>query len=180
MKAPILILCIVGLLSSQNILGQFEGKDILVAASLAPYPTSTNDQNDFGILLKGDVEYFATKKLSIVTTMSYSNNTAIDNASGITYNGYAIIPNLQYYILNKKRWSVFVNAGYGLGFVDRTVENSQNSAIAIAAFGAGAQYKIGKRTYLKLQLPYFRAQNISFDFKEVEGVAPFAGISYRL
>lgn len=169
------ILC---LLASLEGISQFQKNDKLVAFTVAPYPTTTNNENDLGLIIKADAEFFTTNKLSFVTTAFYSSNTAFTNASGVGLNAYGIIPSLQYYVINKERWSIHLLGGYGLGFTDRDFRSSNNSAISILSLGAGASYKLKERFYLKLQLPYFKAQNISFNIPEVEGAAPFLGVAY--
>ena len=180
MKNRILFCSLVCLLIFQNGFSQLKKGDQLLSVTFAPYPTTSNGEKDFGIIAKVDAEFLLTNRLSLVTSGFYSNNTAFDNASGITFNAFGVIPSLQYYILNKEKWNVYALAGYGFGFTDRSFRDSQNSAITVATFGAGAQYKVGNKWFLKLQLPYFKAQNISFDFTEVEGIAPFIGVSYLL
>lgn len=171
----VIVLC---LLASFEAISQFQKNDNLVALSVAPYPTTTSDENDFGLILKVDAEFFIANKLSFVTTAFYSSNTAFTNASGVALQAYGIIPSLQYYLINKERWSIHLLGGYGFGFTDRDFRGSQNSAISIFSLGVGASYKLKERLYLKLQLPYFKAQNMSFDITEVEGAVPFIGVTY--
>lgn len=174
-----LIVLVVFLLVSFKGYSQFQKNDNVLALTVAPYPTTMNDQNDFGLILKADAEFFIGKKLSFVTTGFYSSNTAFTNASGFPLRAYGIIPALQYYIINGERWALHILGGYGLGFTDRDFRSSQNSAISVLSLGVGASYKLKERLYLKLQLPYFRAQNISFGLTEVEGAAPFIGVAYQ-
>lgn len=179
MKSNIIFLLIC-LFSSYTLLAQLEKGDQLFSFTFAPYPTTTNDEEDFGVIVKADAEFLLTNRLSFVTSAFYSNNTTFGNASGISFNAFGVIPSLQYYLINKEKWTVYGLTGYGFGFTDRSFGGSENSAITVVTLGAGAQYKIGSKWYLKLQLPYFKAQNISFGFTEVEGVAPFIGVSYLL
>lgn len=164
---------------STNAFSQIEKGDRFVSVSLAPYPTTSNGEKDFGLIVKTDAEFLLTNRLSFVTSGFYSSNTAFENASGVRLNAFGIIPSLQYYVVNKEKWNVHLLAGYGFGFTDRAFGRAQNSAISIVSLGAGASYKIGEKLYLKLQIPYFKAQNISYDFTEVEGAAPFFGIAYQ-
>ena len=177
-KPWLLTLCFL-LIASVGI-SQFSNNDKLLSVTVAPYPTESLDQEDFGIIVKADMEIFLANRLSLVTSAFYSSNTAFKNASGLSLNAYGIVPSLQYYILNKERLSLNILAGYGFGFTDRTINTAQNSAMTIVTLGAGITYKVSERLYAKLQIPYFKAQNISFDFTEVEGAAPFIGLSYRL
>ncbi|RMB63271.1 porin family protein [Dokdonia sinensis] len=164
---------------STDAICQIEKGDRFASISFAPYPTTSNDEKDFGIIVKADAEFLLTNRLSFVTSGFYSSNTAFENASGVRLNAFGIIPSLQYYVVNKDRWNVHVLAGYGFGFTDRAFGGAENSAISIVSLGAGASYKISEKFYLKLQVPYFKAQNISYDFTEVEGAAPFFGVAYN-
>lgn len=178
MKRQLVLGIVCLLLATFKSFGQFGKSDKLASLTIAPYPTTSNGEKDFGIIIKGDVEFFLMNRLSLVTTGFYSSNTAFRNDSGLGLNAYGVIPSLQYYIVNKEKLSVHLLAGYGFGFTDRTIGSAQNSAMTIVSLGGGVSYKVGERLFLKLQLPYFKAQNISFGFAEVEGVAPFLGLTY--
>ena len=180
MKNYILFCAVLCVFFSQNVFAQLEKGNQLFSVTTAPYLTTTNGENDVGVIVKADAEFLLSNRLSIVTSGFYSNNTVFDNASGVTFNAYGVVPSVQYYVVNKEKWNVYTLAGYGFGFTDRSFGNSQNSDITVVTLGAGAQYSLNTRWLLKLQLPYFKAQNISFDFTEVEGVAPFIGVSYLL
>lgn len=180
MKNRIFFCALWCLFMCQNVFSQLEKGDQLVSMTFAPYPTTSVGQNDLGIILKADAEFMVTNRLSFVTSEFYSNNTTFDNASGISFNAFGIVPSLQYYGINKEKWTVFGLAGYGFGFTDRNFRGSENSAISVVTFGAGVHYKVADKWFVKLQVPYFKAQNISFGFTEVEGVAPFIGVSYLL
>lgn len=169
---------IVALSFSTNAFSQVEKGDRFVSVSLAPYPTTSNGDKDFGLIVKADAEFLLSNRLSLVTSGFYSSNTAFENASGLPLQAFGIIPSLQYYVVNREKWNVHLLGGYGFGFTDRAFGRAQNSAISIVTLGAGASYKISEKCYLKLQVPYFKAQNISYDFTEVEGVAPFFGVAY--
>ncbi|WP_299208200.1 outer membrane beta-barrel protein [uncultured Dokdonia sp.] len=174
------IVLLISLFLSCTVFAQLEKGDQLFSIAFAPYPTTSNGEKDFGVIAKADAEFLFTNRFSLVTSAFYSNNTTFNNASDISFNAFGVIPSLQYYFVNKEKWTVYGLVGYGFGFTDRSFRSSENSAITVGALGAGAHYKIGDKWYLKLQLPYFKAQNISFDFTEVEGVAPFIGVSYLL
>ncbi|MFC4633805.1 outer membrane beta-barrel protein [Dokdonia ponticola] len=180
MKNHILFCAIFCVFFYQNGFSQLEKGDRLFTVTLAPYPTTSNGEKDFGMIVKADAEFLLTNRLSFVTSGFYSNNTTFDNVSGISFNAFGIVPSLQYYAMNKEKWSVYGLAGYGFGFTDRNFRGSQNSAITVVTLGAGVHYKLKNKWYLKFQLPYFKAQNISFGFTEVEGIAPFIGVSYLL
>ena len=180
MKNHILFCAVLCVFFYQNGFAQLEKGDQLLSATVAPYPTTTNGEKDFGVIAKVDSEFLVSNRLAIVTSAFYSNNTTFDNASGVTFNAFGIIPSLQYYIVHKEKWNIAGFAGYGFGFTDRSFRDSQNSAITVTTLGASAQYQVASKWYLKLQVAYFKAKNISFDFTEVEGIAPFIGISYLL
>jgi hypothetical protein len=168
-----LLLC--SILYSQNQKGE-----TILSVAVSPYPTTINNENDFGALGLASFEFFVSNKVSLSASFFTSNNTFIKDNSGVTIHSYGIIPSIHYYFLNKEKWNVFAQAGYGYGFEDQTRGNIQNSALTVYTIGAGAHYKIGEKFYLKLLLPYFKAQNITFNVNAASGIAGFLGIGFKL
>lgn len=161
-------------------IGQNQKGEMLLSASVSPYPTTTNNEDDFGALGLVSFEFFLFKNASLSGSFFTSNNTLFKNNSDVTIHSYGFIPSIQYYVLNKEKWNVFAQLGYGYGFEDQTQGYIQNSALTVYNIGAGAHYKIGEKLFLKLQLPYFNAKNITLNVDAASGVAVFLGAAYKL
>lgn len=154
--------------------------EMLLSASFSPYPTTTNNENDFGALGLGSFEFFISNKVSMSGNFFTSNNTLFKNNSDVTIHSYGFIPSIHYYFINKEKWNVFAQTGYGFGFEDQTQGYIQNSALTVFNIGAGAHYGIGKDWYLKLVLPYFNAKNITLNVNAASGIAVFLGVGLKL
>lgn len=168
--------CLLGsFLYSQNTKGE-----MLLSVGLSPYPTTTNNEDDFGALGLASFEFFVSNKVSISGSFFTSNNTLIKNNSGVTIRSYGFVPSIHYYFVNKEKWNVFAQAGYGYGFEDQTQGYIQNSALTIYNIGPGAHYRIGEKLYLKLLLPYFNARNVTLDVNAADGIAVFLGLAFKM
>lgn len=175
-KLLFLSFCLIcAIANSQNNKGES-----LLSVAISPYPTTTNDHNDFGAMGLASFEFFVSEKVSLSGSFFTTNNTLIADNSGLTIHSYGFIPSLHYYFLNKEKWNVFAQTGYGYGFEDQTQGYIQNSALTIYNFGAGAHYRIGEKFYLKLLLPYFSARNITLNVKAASGVTGFLGVAYKI
>lgn len=161
--------------NSQNQKGE-----AIISVAASPYPTTTNNEDDFGALGLASFEFFISNKVSISGSFFTSNNTLLKNNSDVTIHSYGFMPSIQYYFFNKEKWNVFAQAGYGYGFEDQTQGYIQNSALTVYNIGAGAHYKMGKKLYLKLLLPYFNAHNITLNVDAASGVAVFLGLGFKL
>ncbi|AFL80667.1 hypothetical protein Aeqsu_1171 [Aequorivita sublithincola DSM 14238] len=160
--------------SSQNQKGE-----IILSVAVSPYPTTTNNQDDFGALGLASFEFFISNKVSLSGSFFTSNNTLLKNNSDVTIHSYGFTPSIHYYFVNKEKWNVFAQAGYGFGFEDQTQGYIQNSALTIYNIGPGAHYKIGEKLYLKLLLPYFNARNITLNVDAASGIAAFLGLGFK-
>lgn len=153
---------------------------MLLSVALSPYPTTTNNENDFGVLVLGSFEFFISEKVSFSGSFFTSNNTLIKNNSDVTIHSYGITPSIHYYFVNKDKWNVFAQGGYGYGFEDQTQGYIQNSALRVYNIGPGAHYRIGEKLYVKLLLPYFNARNITLNIDAADGIAVFLGLAFKL
>ncbi len=167
------LFCLTGLAQNQK-------GEMLLSLAASPYPTTTNNEDDFGGLGLASFEFFVSNKVSLSGSFFTSNNTLLKDNSGVTIHSYGFIPSLQYYLWNREKWNVFAQAGYGYGFEDQTQGYIQNSALTVFSIGAGAHYKIGEKFYLKLLLPYFSARNITLNVDAASGVAVFLGLAFKL
>lgn len=171
----ILLFCFCSLVHSQNQKGE-----MILSVQVSPYPTTTNNQDDFGALGLVSLEFFVSNKVSLSGSFFTSNNTLINDNSGVTVRSYGFTPSIHYYFVNKEKWNVFAQAGYGFGYDDLTQGRIQNSALRIYNIGPGMHYKIGEKLYLKLLLPYFNARNITLNVNAASGIAGFLGVGFKL
>ncbi|MCF6295170.1 MAG: porin family protein [Flavobacteriaceae bacterium] len=156
--------------------------DFAISVTASPFPTQDSYSNDFGLIGKVGLEFFLSNKVSFSGSFFTSNNTVINNDSGITINSYGFIPSVQYYFLDKPKINVFGQLGYGFGFDDLTRESGsiENSALTIFSFGAGLNYKLNEKLFLQLTLPYFKAKNITINENAADGIAIFLGFNFKL
>lgn len=173
-----LILCAIGMTTTTQ--AQHKKGTIMTSLLVSPFPTTSDDQDDFGIIGKINLEFFVADNVSFSGSFFTTNNTLINNDSGLTIHSYGFIPSIQYYLLNNEKFNLFGQLGYGFGFEDRTRGTIENSALTVVSAGLGANYKLTEKLYLKGVLPYFKGQNITIDEKAVDGVAVFLGVNYAL
>ncbi len=173
-------LFILALLFCVTAFTQNQKGEMVLSVAVSPYPTTTGNEDDFGALGLASFEFFASNKVSLSGSFFTSNNTLIKNNSGVTIHSYGFVPSIHYYFVNKDRWNVFAQAGYGFGFEDQTQGYIENSALRIYNIGPGAQYRIGQKVYFKLLLPYFNAKNITLNVDAADGIAAFLGFGFKL
>ncbi|HBL80907.1 MAG: hypothetical protein CL524_04350 [Aequorivita sp.] len=176
MKKTLLIAFVLfcAILQAQNQKGE-----MILSVAVSPYPTTTNNEDDFGAIGLASFEFFVSDKVSLSGSFFTSNNTLIKDNSGVTIHSYGFVPSIHYYFVNKERWNVFAQAGYGFGFEDQTQGYIENSALTIYNIGPGAHYRIGEKLYLKLLLPYFNARNITLNVDAADGIAGFLGLGFK-
>jgi len=171
---------IIFIFNCQLITAQVQKGDKILSFSATAFPTQAiQDQDDVGLILKLNAEFMVGNRWSFATQGFYSNNTTFVNEGGISLNAVGVIPTIQYYFINNATWQLYANGGFGFGFTDRSFGSGQNGALTIITAGIAGRYKIGKKLHLLLEIPYFKAQNITLDFKEAEGPLPFIGLSYQ-
>lgn len=173
-------LIVIVFLFSIGVIGQNQKGEMMLSIAASPYPTTTNNEKDFGALGIMGFEFFVSKKVSLSGSFFTSNNTLIKNNSDVTIHSYGFIPSIHYYFVNKEKWNIFGQAGYGFGFEDQTLGNIENSALTVYNVGPGAHYRIGEKLYLKLLLPYFNARNITLNVDAADGIAVFLGLTFKL
>ncbi len=156
--------------------------EFAISVALSPFTTQGSNSDDFGLIGKAGLEFYLSDKVSFSGSFFTSNNTIINNESGNTINSYGFIPSVQYYFIDKSKFNLFGQIGYGFGFEDltRNFGNIENSALTIFSFGAGINYKLNKKLFLQLSLPYFKAKNITINEKAADGVAMFIGFDFKL
>lgn len=152
----LILLCSV--LYSQNQKGE-----MLLSVAVSPYPTTTNNEDDFGAMGFVSFEFFVSRKVSLSGSFFTTNNTLITDNSGLTVHSYGFIPSITYYFVNKDKWNVFAQAGYGYGFEDQTQGYIQNSALTVYNVGPGTHYKIGKKIISKAFNSLFPCEKYHFE-----------------
>lgn len=95
-----LFVCVI--LFSSIIYSQNQKGEMLLSVAVSPYPTTTNDENDFGAIGLASFEFFVSNKLSLSGSFFTTNNTLISDNSGITIHSYGFIPSIHYYFVTKK------------------------------------------------------------------------------
>lgn len=174
------VLLIIIFLFSISVFAQNQKGEMLLSVAISPYPTTTNNEDDFGALGLASFEFFVSNKVSLSGSFFTSNNTLIKDNSGVAIHSYGFIPSIHYYFVDKEKWNVFAQAGYGFGFEDQTQGYIENSALTVYNIGPGAHYRIGEKLYLKLLLPYFNAKNITLNVDAADGIAVFFGLGFKL
>ncbi len=148
--------------------------------AVSPYPIEVSGENDFGVLGIGSLEFFVSEKISFSGSFFTSNNNLFKNDSELKLRSYGFIPAIQYYFLNKEKFAVYVQAGYGFGFKSDERTTLDNESLRIYDLGAGGKYHFSKKWYVSLLLPYFNAKDLTFNRKEASGVAVFLGAGITL
>lgn len=167
------------LLVSITVFSQNNKGDWAISISISPYPTETNSENDFGFIGLAGMEFFISDKVSFMGSFFTSDNGTIKNDSGIDINSYGFIPSLQYYFLNKEKYAVFGQMGYGFGFKSDGRTPLDNEALRIYNIGAGAKYHFNDMLSLQLLIPYFNAKDITANRDDADGVAVFLGLGFN-
>lgn len=166
------------LLLMVTLYGQNKKGDLDIYLQAAPYLT-TGDSSDFGIIGIAGFEFFTTKTFSVATNFYSSNNTIIKNDSGTTIHSYGILATGQYYFLNHAKWKAYGQAGFGFGIDNYSSTNIDNSGLFLWTLGAGANYNLSEKLYLKLLIPYFNAKNTTRDLTAAKGTTAFLGLGYK-
>lgn len=176
MKQTLVLLFII--LLSYTGFTQNQKGDISVQIQAAPFLT-LGDSKDFGLISLAGVEFFASPKFSIATNLFMSNNTVIKNDSGREIQSVGLLTSGQYYFLDKEKWNLFGQAGFGFGMADYKTLPIDNQTLFIANLGVGANYLLTEKLSLRLTTPYFIATNTSRNFTEAQGVTLFMGLGYK-
>ena len=178
-KHVLTLLLVVATLTS---FAQNKKGDISLSITASPFPTTYSGNHDFGIIAKAGLEFHVSEKISFQGSFFTSNNVLFKNDSGVSISSYGFVPTVQYYFINKPKFTLFGQLGYGFGFEDltRNFGAIENSALTIFSVGAGVNYKLNNKLHLQLHLPYFNAQNITINESSSAGVAVFLGFNFKL
>jgi Outer membrane protein beta-barrel domain len=162
------------------VLSQIQKGSWNASAAISPYPIEVAGENDFGVLGIGSLEFFISERFSFSGSFFASNNDFFKNDSELKLRSYGFIPAVQYYLLNKEKFAVYVQAGYGFGFKSDERTNLDNEALRLYNLGPGAKYHISENWFVSLLLPYFNAKDLTFNRDEASGVAVFLGAGVTL
>ena len=156
--------------------------DISFSITASPFPTTYSGNHDFGIIAKAGLEFHVSEKISFQGSFFSSNNVLFKDDSGVIISSYGFVPTVQYYFINKPKFNLFGQLGYGFGFEDltRNFGAIENSALTVFSVGAGVNYKLNNKLHLQLHLPYFNAQNITINESSSAGIAVFLGFNFKL
>ena len=156
--------------------------DISFSITASPFPSTYSGNHDFGIIAKAGLEFHVSEKISFQGSFFSSNNVLFKDDSGVIISSYGFVPTVQYYFINKPKFNLFGQLGYGFGFEDltRNFGAIENSALTVFSVGAGVNYKLNNKLHLQLHLPYFNAQNITINESSSAGIAVFLGFNFKL
>jgi len=122
---------LISLLCTATLFSQNTKGDWNLSIVASPYPTETNNKNDFGAIGLAGLEFFVSEKVSISTSFFTSNNALFQNDSQVKIQAFGAIPSVQYYFINKKTYNVFGQLGYGFGFSSDGRTNLDNQGLRL-------------------------------------------------
>lgn len=178
MKKTILLLFFIGLFI--NCLSQTQKGDMALAVSAAPYTEQNSD--NVGLITNVSFEYFLSSKVSLQSNFIIANNSVLYEDDDRSVTAYGFLPSIQYYFLNKEKFQILGQFGYGFGFDDETRSFGviENSALRIFSIGFGGNYTISDKLQIKLFVPYFDAKNITLNETSANGITAFLGFNFML
>ncbi|MEQ8927647.1 MAG: hypothetical protein RLO81_17655 [Fulvivirga sp.] len=114
----------------------------------------------------------------IKNNLSIGFNPFVGKVEDITSFGSLLY--LRYYFFNKKRTSVFIDGGIGLGNVRYSESPQFDGYMNSIVLGPGLNYFLSEKLSLEFSLQYARLRNISFpeDTELGNTVLPAIGIQY--
>lgn len=190
----ITLLSVLLVLAVFNGFAQSQKNDIKLTISALPLFGSSNgfESGINGFVIKPAVGYYITDKTSIDINFSYAtlNDLKVGTVDSY-YNSFAFIPTLRNNFINKEKFRVFAEIGFGLGTIKYDADNSDfytssheelSGGIAVLNIGLGANYFFNENFGLELIIPYLRARNITSRNSSnlYSGVGPTIGVTYML
>ncbi len=143
-----------------------------------------------GLVIKPSIGYFITDKTSIDLNFAYAtlNDLKVGRVDSY-YNSFAFIPTLRNHLVNKEKFRLFAEVGFGLGTIkydadDSALRNRQHQdlsgGISILSAGVGGSYFFNKNVGLELIIPYISTNNITSDNANrlYSGIGPTFGLTY--
>lgn len=193
MKKSILFIAVV-FLGVLNGFSQSKKDDLKLTVSVLPLFGSSDVFNSGinGSVIKPAIGYYISDKTSIELNFSYTtlNNLEIGFTPSY-YTSYGFVPTLRNNFINKKKYRVFAEFGFGLGTIkynadDNNLRNQEHSdlsgGISILNLGFGANYYFNKKFGLEIIIPYISTKNITSDRNNnlYSGIGPTIGLTYKL
>lgn len=144
------------------------------------------------MVLKPSVGYFISDKTSIDINFSYAtlNDLTIAGVDSY-YNSFAFIPTLRNNFINKEKWRLFAELGFGLGTIKYDADQSSSrtnkhqdlsGGISILNIGIGTNYFLNDKFGFEFIIPYISTRNITSENTNnlYSGIGPTIGFSYVL
>tara|TARA_R100000935_G_scaffold36196_1_gene56973 strand:+ start:73938 stop:74477 length:540 start_codon:yes stop_codon:yes gene_type:complete len=178
MKNLQVLLCTILLSTTLSVNSQNTKGDIHASILASPLTTVGND--DLGLIGLFGAEFFVFDQASVSANFITSNNSLFKSDSETTIRSYSMMPSFQYYFINNPKFHWYGQLGYGYGFEDQTQGIAENSALTIFSIGAGLNIKMLEKLSLKVLVPYFDANNITFGADSADGIGVFIGFNYKL
>ncbi|WP_053971991.1 outer membrane beta-barrel protein [Mangrovimonas sp. ST2L15] len=191
-KFLFLILCLT--LVYHNSYSQSQQNDIKLTVSALPLFGSSDgfESGINGMVLKPSVGYFISDKTSIDINFSYAtlNDLTIAGVDSY-YNSFAFIPTLRNNFINKEKWRLFAELGFGLGTIKYDADQSSSrtnkhqdlsGGISILNIGIGTNYFLNDKFGFELIIPYISTRNITSENTNnlYSGIGPTIGFTYVL
>lgn len=180
-------------LFSLNCFSQSKKNDLRITVAGIPLITSTNNDGGLsGFSIKSSAGYFLTDKTSLELTFGYTTNDAflIDGIDSY-YNAVSIVPVARYSFYNKEKLRLFVEGGFGLGFINYKPDNAQFSSpkheqfsggMTIFNAGIGADYFFNQNFGIQFILPYLYINNSTSSYINniYNGLGPTLGLTFKV
>ncbi|MCF1422800.1 hypothetical protein [Mangrovimonas futianensis] len=191
-KFLFLIFCLT--LVHYNSYSQSQQNDIKLTVSALPLFGSSDgfESGINGMVLKPSVGYFISDKTSIDINFSYATLNDLTIASVDSYyNSFAFIPTLRNNFINKEKWRLFAELGFGLGTIKYDADQSSSrtnkhqdlsGGISILNIGIGTNYFLNDKFGFEFIIPYISTRNITSENTNnlYSGIGPTIGFTYVL
>jgi len=177
-----------------NGFGQSKKNDLKLTVSGLPlFGSSENFTSSLkGFVIKPTLGYYISDKTSIELNLSYAtmHNLKVGNISSY-YNSFAFIPSLRNNFINKSKFRIFAEFGFGLGTIKYNADKNDfrnlqheelSGGISILNLGIGGNYYFNENFGIEFILPYITSNNITSTRSNniYSGIGPTLGLTYKL
>lgn len=177
-----------------NGFGQSKKNDLKLTVSGLPlFGSSENFTSSLnGFVIKPTLGYYISNKTSIELNLSYAtmHNLKVGNISSY-YNSFAFIPSLRNNFINKSKFRIFAEFGFGLGTIKYNADKNDfrnlqheelSGGISILNLGIGGNYYFNENFGIEFILPYITSNNITSTRSNniYSGIGPTLGLTYKL
>ena len=177
-------------------LGQSKKGDLKLNVSFALLAGSSVTDHEFsghgGTSVNPSFGYYLSDRTSLDLNFTYttSEDIRIEDVRSY-YHSFAFVPTVRNNIVNKKKFRLFAEAGFGFGTISyrakemglQTFEHQDLSGgVSILNLGIGASYMFNDNFGLEFMLPYSNMVNITSVYSDriYYGVSPTLGLTYIL